>query len=75
MNYEEALKEAKKINSDIDTCVEYKNGYMFANSKSKTIGGGGAPFVVLKSSGKVVTMSYFNGRYEEDEPIREFKIK
>lgn len=75
MNYDEAVKEAKKINPDIDTCVEYPNGYMFANSKSNSIGGSGAPFVILKKTGKAVTMAYFNGKYDNDEPLKEMKVK
>lgn len=75
MNYEEAVKAAKKINPNVDTCVEYKNGYMFADSKAKAgTGGANAPFVVLKT-GKVVTMAYFNGKYEDDEPLKEMKVK
>lgn len=48
---------------------------MFANSKSNSIGGSGAPFVILKKTGKAVTMAYFNGKYENDEPLKEMKVK
>lgn len=75
MSYEEAVAAAKKINPNVNTCVEYQHGYMFADSRaSKSIGGAGAPFVVIKDSGKVVTMAYFNGKYEEDEAIKESKV-
>lgn len=76
MSYEEALKKAKSIKPDVDTCVEYAHGYMFANNKGQvSYGGGNAPVVILKENGKAVTMAWFNGKYDADEPIKEYKVK
>lgn len=74
ITYEEALKEANKVLKGINKCVEYKHGYMFAKKTDKvSYGGGGAPVVILKESGKPVSMAYFAAKYE-GEPIREIDI-
>lgn len=76
VTYEEALKKAKEILPGVNNCVEYEHGYMFAHNTGKVqFGGAGAPVVILKDTGKAVTMAYFNGKYDEDEPLKETKVK
>ena len=74
ISYEEALKKAKEIKPDINVCVEYKQGYMFGrNDNEETFGGGNAPVVILKDTGKAVSMAYFAAKFT-GEPLREIKI-
>ena len=54
------LRDAKRIASsylnDIDHCVEYKNAYVFSNSRSSgSAGGADAPIAVLKQTGEVMS--------------------
>lgn len=74
MSYEEALKKAKSIKPDINVCVEYKQGWMFAkNTNQRTAGGPGAPVVILKENGKAVSMAYFAANFD-GEPIKQIKL-
>lgn len=60
INYEDAIKKAKEIREDINTCYEYENGYVFSNTDdSNYIGGGHAPIVIVKEDGKAINMPQF----------------
>ncbi len=61
LTLEEAIKKVKEIRQNVDMCVEYENGYMFiAKEDSDYDGGyGHAPIVILKDTGKVVSMPQF----------------
>lgn len=75
ITYEEALARAKALNPNINVCVEYKDAYMFGRNGGKVqYGGEGAPVVILKKTGKAISMAAFAGQ-NDSEPIREIKIK
>lgn len=60
ISFEDARTKAKRLNPQMDSCFEYENGYVFSDSRrEETIGGGDAPVVILKKSGKAVSMPVF----------------
>lgn len=60
ITFNEALETAKTVKQNIDTCIEYENGYVFgAKEDDNYIGGNHTPVVILKKDGKAVTMPYF----------------
>lgn len=75
VTYDEALEIAKSKLNGINTCVEYKKGYMFAHEGGEfAVGGANAPVVILKDNGRAVTMPYFVALYG-GEPVKTIKVK
>ena len=76
ISYEDALKKAQEVKSNIDKCIEYEKGYYFSSSEDEGyVGGAGhSPVVVQKTDGKLIPMPQFvmNGTGEE---LREFKTE
>jgi len=68
ISYTDAFFKAKEIREEIDSCIEYENGYVFCSDKGKDQAGGYySPIVILKDDGKAVDMSQFvvNGTGKE----------
>lgn len=60
ITYEDAVKMAKEIREDINRCFEYENGYVFSNVEDENyIGGSHAPVVIVKETGKAISMPQF----------------
>lgn len=73
ISYDEALKKAKELKSNIDACDEYDVAYLFkARSEEYCIGGDG-PCVILKDNGRAINQLEFFENYEH-EHIKEFSI-
>lgn len=59
VTFEEAVKTAKETRENINYYQEYKDLYVFSDNNAKLADGGyDAPFIVMKSSGKVFGYSY-----------------
>ena len=68
ISYTEALIKAKETREEIDSCIEYENGYVFCSDKGEDqVGGYYSPIVVLKEDGRVIDMPQFivNGTGKE----------
>ena len=60
ITYEDAVKTAKEIRADINRCFEYEKGYVFSNVEDENyIGGSHAPVVIVKETGKAISMPQF----------------
>lgn len=74
VSYEEALKKAKSLKHDVETCGEYEGGYVFMSREDEcSIGGGSGPCCIIKSSGRAVDMLTFIDNHP-GEWIRNFDV-
>ncbi|MBQ8427866.1 MAG: hypothetical protein IJX18_01275 [Clostridia bacterium] len=62
MTYGEAKKIALNYNQNVNACREYDKGYNFYEKSMDMVGGNGC-FVVIKETGKVVSMPAFIAEY------------
>ena len=74
VTYDEALKKAKTLKSNIDACDEYSDAFVFKCRAEEWSSGGNAPCVILKDSGRAINQVEYFDRYEADH-IREFDIE
>lgn len=75
MNYEEALKKAKKIKPDINICIEKTSAFIFGHEGGEiSEGGSNTPVVIMKEKGNAVSMPYYNANYPSDKQIKIIKI-
>lgn len=59
VTFEKAVKTAKETRGNVNHYQEYKDLYVFSDkSAESSIGGYDAPFIIMKSSGKVFGYSY-----------------
>ena len=73
VNYDEALKIAKGLKSNIDACDEYENAYLFKTKADEyTIGGEGA-CIILKENGRAISQLEYFDNYDTNH-IREFDV-
>lgn len=69
ITYEEAKKTAQAAKINIDSVLEYKDAYIFYNSKARGNAQEDNEVVVLKRDGKVVSMtSYVIGTKDNSKP-------
>jgi hypothetical protein len=60
LSFEEAREKAKKLNPMVDSCTEFEKGFAFSDSRAAdSIGGGDAPVVIMKNTGKAVSFPVF----------------
>lgn len=71
ITYEDALKMAKELKTDIDSCIEYDSAYMFISKDDEESIGGAGPCVILKDSGKAINQTDYYDTYKA-EFLREF---
>lgn len=75
MNYEAALKKAKRLKPNIDRCAEYETAYSFSSSADDFTFGGDGPVVILKDSGEAINfVDFLDGPYNSGKPPRFFPI-
>lgn len=73
ITYEEALKKAKQIKPNINNGAEMTSAFIFGyDSGEWEEGGNNTPVVILKDSGKAITMPYYNAHYTKDKEIKVF---
>ena len=69
ITYEQAKEIATKAKSGIDTALEYKDAYVFYNSKVNKSNMDDNEVVILKSNGKRVSMTeYVVGTKDTSKP-------
>ena len=73
MRIDQAKKIAVAYNENVNTCYEYKEGYFFCEKELDSIGGDNG-FVVLKVTGKIVTMSTFIEKYSSESKGTKIKM-
>ena len=74
MTFDEAKKKAIALHKEFNMCTEYENGFMFwVDTDEITFGGGDAPKVVLKESGKIISMPEFV-MYGMGEEIKDIQL-
>ena len=75
VTFEEAVKIAKEVKPNANTCTEWEHGYVFGSTDDEMYDGGHGhtTCVVHKDTGKVMTMPQFviSGA---GEMLREFDI-
>ena len=59
VDYSKAKEIAQKQDAGVNSCLEYKDAYMFYNSKARGDKLYDREVIVLKNSGKVVTMMQY----------------
>ena len=74
ISYNEALKKARELKSNIDKCIEYDIAYMFASSEDDWTIGGDDPCVILKETGEAKSRLYSFEEFYEAQEIRGFQI-
>ena len=74
VRFESALKKAKKLKPNIDSCREFTDAYVFASQEDEYSCGGDGPVVVLKDSGKAINMVDYTQTSSDAELIREFEL-
>lgn len=71
ITYEQAKEKAVKLKKNLDTTLEYKDAYMFYNSKARGNQQEDNEVIVLKKSGKIVSMTeYIIGTKDNTTPKR-----
>ena len=69
IDYEQAKKKAVVHKKDLDSALEYRDAYVFYSSKARGNAAEDSEVVVLKSDGRVVTMSqYVIGTKDSSRP-------
>lgn len=69
ITYEEAKKKAMKAKSGLDSAVEYQKAWMFYNSKATGHNQEDNEIVILKDSGKWISMTeYVMSTKDNDKP-------
>lgn len=59
MDYQKAKEIALNYNAKINACKEYENAYYFYNKINSETTGGIDDFVVLKESGRILSLSTY----------------
>ncbi len=76
ISFEDALAIVKPLKENVNTCIEYENGYTFGSTEdADSFGGWGhSPVVILKDSGRAVDMVTFieSGTGKELRPLWQF---
>ena len=71
ITYEQAKAKAQKVLTGINTVLEYKDAYMFYNSKARGQEQEDNEVIVLKKNGKIISMTeYVMGTKDNSEPKR-----
>lgn len=71
VTYEQAKKKAVEAYPSVNTVLEYKDAYVFYNSKARGNDREDNEVIVLKDSGKVVSMTeYVIGTKDDAAPKR-----
>ena len=73
MTYEEAKSIALNYNSAVNACYEYDKGYYFY-VRGIEADGGGYDFVVVKETGKCVSMASFICDYHPNSKRKRIKF-
>lgn len=69
ITYEEAKAKATKLKTGLDSALEYKKAFVFYNSKATGHATEDNEIVILKDSGKWVTMAdYIMSTSDKDKP-------
>lgn len=76
ISFDDALAIVNPLKENVNTCIEYENGYTFGSTEdSDCFGGWGhSPIVILKDSGRAVDMVTFieSGPGSEIRPLWQF---
>lgn len=75
MNYETALKKARRLKPNIDHCREYEKVYSFSSKADKFTFGSDGPVVILKASGRAINfIDFLESPANEGKPLRDFSV-
>ncbi len=75
VNYEAALKKAKRLKPNIDRCAEYEKAYSFSSKADEFTIGGDGPVVVLKDSGQAINfIDFLESPAYTGKPTQEFEL-
>lgn len=73
---EKATQIAKQLKPDVTGCEEWKEHYVFyTEGDDESAGGGNAPVVIVKKTGKAITYGTFLATApEDDEELGDYRI-
>lgn len=74
MTYEQAKSKAVKIYPEVDSALEYKDAYIFYNSKARGNKQDDNEVVILKNGGKVISMSEYVMSTKDDTSPKRLKF-
>lgn len=75
MNYETALKKARRLKPNIDHCTEYEKAYSFSSRADEFTFGGDGPVVILKASGRAINfIDFLESPANDGKPHQEFSV-
>lgn len=74
MTYEQAKDKAVKIYPEVDSALEYKDAYIFYNSKARGNKQDDNEVVILKNGGKVISMSEYVMSTKDDTSPKRLKF-
>lgn len=66
ISFDEALKKARELKSNIDYCIEYNDAWLFGcRDEFHVIGA--TPVIVLKENGKAIDAVTYYDNYDAEE--------
>lgn len=75
INYDEALKIAKKVIPNLNYCTEYDKAYVFGHFSGEVqYGGSGSPVAIMKKDGRALSFIGFIASEPGAEQIKTFDI-
>jgi hypothetical protein len=74
ITYEEALKKAKALKTNINYCIEYEDAYTFSCENEQENNGGDSPVVVLKDTGRAISMIAYATQRSRTAELRAFEV-